>query len=271
MFVYNSKLLLEETLTLSPHSSSLGYGLSLFETIKLNKGKPEFLSAHLERINHSLTVFGSEKKLTITTVQKDIQKLLNAAKVEEGAIKLMVIDLGEGDHVLLTYRPQKYKSALYHQGFSLGFSEAVNDEKNQFTYHKTANYGSKMIEFRGGKEKGYDDVLFLNTKGWITEGAVTNIFFLKDDSVYTPSLESGLLPGIMRQMVKEVLLNMGKKVVETPIEKNFYRHCQSAWVTNSLMGAMPVRRIEEMDYTVTENHLTTAINAQLTDLIQSRV
>lgn len=251
------------------HSPSLGYGLSLFETIKLKEGKPEFLAAHIQRINGSLKVLGSEKCLEILRVKKDIHQLTEAFAVKEGAIKLMVMDLGEGDHVLLTYSPRVYQPWVYEKGFSLRFAKSINDEQNVLTYHKTSNYGNKIIELRLGKQDLYDEVLFLNSQGCITEGATTNVFLVKEDKVYTPSQESGLLCGIMRQAVIELLRDMGKEVVVGTMEKDFYLGCKEVFVTNSLMWAMPVRQIENTRYDIRENHTASQMNKQLRGKLQN--
>ena len=85
---------------------------------------------------------------------------------------------------------------------------------------------------------GINEKVFVNTKGQISEGTVSNIFFVRKNMIYTPQLSCGLLPGILREYVMSKF-----SVVETiiyPDELMYYEEC---FVTNSLMGVMPVRQL----------------------------
>ena len=78
----------------------------------------------------------------------------------------------------------------------------------------------------------------MNTKGQLCEGTVSNIFFVRKNKIYTPQLLCGLLPGILREYVLET--SDVKETVIYPEELMYYDEC---FVTNSLMGIMPVRQI----------------------------
>ena len=85
---------------------------------------------------------------------------------------------------------------------------------------------------------GIHEMIFINTKGQISEGTVSNIFFVRKNTVYTPQLSCGLLPGILRSYIMERF-----PVTETiiyPDELVYYDEC---FVTNSLMGIMPVKQL----------------------------
>ena len=85
---------------------------------------------------------------------------------------------------------------------------------------------------------GINEKIFINTKGQISEGTVCNVFFVRKNMIYTPQLSCGLLPGILREYIMERF-----QVTETiiyPDELMYYEEC---FVTNSLMGVMPVRQL----------------------------
>ena len=105
-----------------------------------------------------------------------------------------------------------------------------------FLYHKTTNrelYGSEYERYR---TKGYFDVIFLNTKGEVAEGAITNIVIKKNGRFYTPPLSSGLLPGVFRAS----LLKSGR-VKEKKIFLKDLRRADKIFLCNSVRGLVEVK------------------------------
>ena len=83
-----------------------------------------------------------------------------------------------------------------------------------------------------------DERLILNTKKQISEGTVSNVFFVRKGVIYTPKVSCGLLPGILREYLCDT-----EAVEETYIYVPDLKGYQECFVTNSLMGIMPVRQI----------------------------
>ena len=101
------------------------------------------------------------------------------------------------------------------------------------------NYGDCILEKRRAKETGIDEPLFLNERNELCEGAVSNLFFVgKDGTVATPKVSCGLLPGVVRRVLLEH--GMAGEAVILPEELGSF---SEAFLTNSLMGIMPVSKI----------------------------
>ena len=64
---------------------------------------------------------------------------------------------------------------------------------------------------------GVDDVIMLNDKGFIAEAPVANIFIVQGKSVITPNKSSGILDGITRRSIIEIMTNQGNPVIETDV------------------------------------------------------
>lgn len=169
------------------------FGLGLFETILLYKGKPVFLDEHLARINKSII----DLDLNIDKLEKDevFQYLNNNKNTLE--YEVLKIVLSEKNRLFLK-REYTYTEKNYEKGFSLNISEVIRNESSIFTFHKTLNYGDNILEKRKSKKMGYDEPIFFNSKNQITEGATSNIFMVVEDKIYTPKLSCGLLNGIVR-------------------------------------------------------------------------
>lgn len=212
------------------------FGLGLFETIDLKNGKPILLDWHLERLNSSQMHFGINQNVT----SRDVYGWLSENEPQpQQALKIMVTE----KNCLFAYRHNPYIEETIAKGFCLDYSSVLRNETSSFTYHKTMNYGDNILEKRKTKETGIDEVIFLNTKGQICEGSTTNIFFVKDDVIYTPKITCGLLPGIMRRYVMETA--KCKEVILYPEDVKEMEEC---FVTNSLMGIMGVRRLGNMSF-----------------------
>ena len=211
------------------------FGLGLFETILLYKGKPVFLDEHLARINKSIVDLG----LNIGKLEKnEVFQYLNKNKniLEYEVLKIV---LSEKNRLFLK-REYTYTEKDYQRAFSLNISEVRRNENSIFTFHKTLNYGDNILEKRKSKKLGYDEPIFLNSKNRITKGAISNIFIVVGDKIYTPKLSCGLLNGIVRQYIVS-----NYDVIESEIDLEFLNNADEIFLTNSLFGIMPVNNLEK--------------------------
>ncbi len=73
------------------------------------------------------------------------------------------------------------------------------DPADRMLYHKTTHRPLYAQAFEQAARDGFDDALFLNLRGEVTEGAISNVFIEKDGRWFTPPVECGLLPGVFRR------------------------------------------------------------------------
>ena len=167
------------------------------------------------------------------------------------ALKIML----SKENVVFSMRANPYTPERYEKGFLLDISSVKRNETSPLVYHKTMNYGDCILEKRNAMAAGMDERLFLNTKGQICEGTVSNIFFVKQGKLYTPEIRCGLLPGILREHICET-----QPVEETMIYPEELKEYEECFVTNSLMGIMPVRQIGEVSFS--EEKITQTLMAK---------
>ena len=142
------------------------------------------------------------------------------------------------ENEVFSLRTNHYTPEKYEKGFYMDISEVKRNETSPLVYHKTMNYGDCILEKRNAAAAGMDERLFLNTKEQISEGTVSNVFFVRKGVICTPEVSCGLLPGILREYLCE-----SEEVKETDIYVQDLKRYQECFVTNSLMGIMPVRQI----------------------------
>lgn len=124
-----------------------------------------------------------------------------------------------------------------------------------------ANYAASLLPSQIAKEKGYTQVLWLDAieKKYIDEIGTTNIFFLINDELVTPSLDGGILDGITRDSVIELVKSWGIKVVERKIsidevfEANEKGSLKEIFGTGTAAVISPVGKIEHKGKTIIIN------------------
>ena len=260
------------------------FGLGAFETIAVEAGKPIFLDKHLKRLERAaeflhlgtLSDRGITEKQILRYLEEQAQlpesreNFANMTQLPESrenfsdithcALKIML----SKENVVFSMRANPYTPEQYEKGFVLDISPVKRNETSSLVYYKTMNYGDCILEKRNAVAAGVDERLFLNTKDQICEGTVSNIFFVKQGKLYTPEVRCGLLPGILREYICET--QHVEEVIIYPKDLKEYEEC---FVTNSLMGIMPVRQIEETLFT--EEKVTQTLLAKYQKLIANDV
>lgn len=207
------------------------FGIGAFETVAVEEGTPVLLKEHYERLFRAMEFF--HLKLSANELEEKVENALENPFMKTGR-KVMKITASE-KNLLVTTRENTYEEKHYEKGFTAGFSSVRRNETSPFTYHKTLNYGECLREKHLAHDRGVDEPIFLNTKGIIAEGATTNVFFVKNGDIFTPSVECGLLPGIMRDYICKKNQVWEKNIYPEEIEE-----FEEMFLTNSLLGVMPV-------------------------------
>ena len=106
------------------------------------------------------------------------------------------------------------------------------DPDDAMLYHKTTHRPLYAPAFEQAARDGFDDVLFLNLRGEVTEGAISNIFLEKDGRWSTPPVECGLLAGVFRRH----LLETRPEIEERVLFLNDLRQADGVYIANAVRG-----------------------------------
>lgn len=207
------------------------FGLGAFETVAVEEGRPVMLQEHCARLFRAMEFF--HIKISAAELEEKVANALAAPDMKTGRRVLKIA--ASKKNLLVTTRKNYYSEWDYERGFTTDFSQVRRNETSPLTYHKTLNYGDCLLEKRLAHCRGIDEPIFLNTKGAVAEGATTNVFFVKDNEIYTPAVSSGILPGIMRAYICE-----SNHVQETELYPQELMQFEEMFLTNSLLGVMPV-------------------------------
>lgn len=218
--------------------SGFYFGRGLFETM-LVKREPVFLREHLDRINNGLQIINVDKKIA----EEDVLDAVSKLKCEDCVLKLVVTD----KNVIYTTRKNNYTEEHYKKGFKVKISSTKRNQYATTTYLKSLNYLENILEHENCIKEGYNEVIFFNTNGNLTEGSVSNVFFIKDRKIYTPFINCGLLNGTVRKFMMN-----NYNVVEGEFNNEDLINSDEIFLTNSIMGVMKVSRIGEKSITISD-------------------
>lgn len=237
--------------TLHPLATlSFQYGFGFFETIFIQAGQPAGLNNHLTRLLGSIGHFDptSHGQLTLEKLRTAVSPALSKIPAENAVLKIIAHYAADGWKTTFLKRPYLYTANDYAQGFSLCQSTVLRNPTSLLVKHKSLNYLENYLARQQAQQAGYNDAFFLNPAGNITECSTANLFLIAQGKLITAPASEGLLPGIMRAKLLSLAAKLGLVAEERPLSKQLLQQAETVFITNALLGAMPVARIENTPY-----------------------
>jgi 4-amino-4-deoxychorismate lyase len=206
---------------LTADDAAIARGMAAFETIRLYDGMPFALEEHLDRIE------ASAARLGLPTVARSAIEALTgdvvaAAALDEAGLRIYWTG-GRGGpaSVIVTVTPVPADTeslrvrGLRVVSLELGIDREVRMRSPWLLAGvKSTSYAVHVAALAEAKRRGADDALFLATDGTVLEGATSNVWWMRDDVLRTPSLDTGILAGVTRAHLLEVAPHIGLRVEE---------------------------------------------------------
>jgi branched-chain amino acid aminotransferase len=232
---------------------SVLFGDSIFETLRTFDQSLWMFDEHFARLKQSSKLSGIPipqsknkiKKIMLQGIQKikaksDLRIRLVVTRGEKGvalmpplkpkANLLMIIS-----EIKPLARPLKVLISSYERVSNKAIPSII----------KSGNYFNQILALKDAQAKGFDDAIFLNTKGEVAEATTSNVFCVKKNILYTPPLESGLLAGTIRKRVIQAAGQLKIKVIEKSFKADFLLKADEIFLTNSVQIIMPVGQINK--------------------------
>lgn len=252
-------------------SEGYNFGYGVFETIKVQDEKLVLFNKHMERLESALSLIEMELNMSREQIEKDCYGLLKQNDLKGGALKIIVSKAGESSDVVISTRDTNYTEDMYKDGFKLSLSKVRRNPDSIIPYIKSLNYMENIIERREALRRGCDDCLFLNTRGYVAETSISNIFFLRDDKLMTPKLGSGILDGVVRSTLIRIAKSLKFELIEGDYTLRDIASAEEVFLTNSLMGIMPVGSLEDRYYNLSINSNTRLLRSEYEKMISESV
>lgn len=252
----NGKIVKKEEAVISPFDHGYMYGLGLFETFRMYDGHPFLLGDHLRRLRDGLEILNIDCSIERNEIENILSELLEANRLTDAYVRLN-ISAGIGDIGLQTDVYTKptllimMKELPYSERFAAKQGKILKTIRNtpESDYRlKSHHYLNNVLAKREIQGAMNTEGIFLTKDGDVAEGIVSNVFWYKDGTLYTPSVETGILNGITRQFV----LSLARKL-EVEVEEGLYSvskllQAEEVFVTNSIQEIVPLTRIEEAEF-----------------------
>ena len=235
---------------------TLLFGEGLFETFRVYKGrKLAFVECHLDRMAEGCRFFAFpfSRKEAIDALKSGLYEI---PPDTESRLRLNLICYGDHDvektELRTSWEPLKKLSIQQGPGVKLGLAPLRRFSGSPLVRFKTTSYLENIFVFRWAQRQGFFDALFTNERGEITEGSITNVFFLKKGDILTPPTEAGLLPGVTRKQIIEVARVFGLSLTECTVTPQDLDRFDGAFVTNSVIEILPVYTAGDTYYGIPE-------------------
>jgi len=248
----NGQLVDKEQAVVSVYDHGFLYGIGLFETMRTYGGVPFRLGLHLQRLADGCRRLGIRYVPEEARIRRLIRDLLRANGVADGYVRFSV-SAGEGPLGLTDAEyesptqvihckplaPAPERKALQLLRLRRNTPEGIVREKS---FHYMNNVLARR-ELAGYPWASGAEGLFLTRDGHVAEGVVSNVFFVEGGVLCTPSLATGILPGITRGEVLRLAAEAGIETREGLYAPERLWQAEEVFVTNSVQELVPVRAI----------------------------
>jgi branched-chain amino acid aminotransferase len=249
----NDGLIEADDAHLSVSDSGFLYGAGLFETMRCRNGVVFRLQDHLDRLFASATALSIVHPYKKEYITESVYAVLDANELVDARLRLTLTGgpptgpAEDGTPTLLitatTFQP--YPDEYYRAGVTVVLCPFRQSGAEPTCGHKTTSYFSRLLALNLAHHKRAAEALWFTTDNRLAEGCVSNVFLVKDAVLYTPPIETPVLPGIARKTVAESARQASIELVEKDLVIADVLEAQEAFLTNVIMEILPVVRVEK--------------------------
>lgn len=241
-----------ETLSLDDRAAQFGDGV--FRTLKLVGGGLMFWARQYRKLCADCTVLGIAVP-DEAVLLADIRKLVVQSGMQDATIKL-IVSRGQSQRgyvvpagiqatriVQIAPLPQ-YPESLYRQGAQLRVCQTRASWQPALAGVKHLNRLENILARREWSDPAILEGLLLDRDGYVQEGVMSNLLIRTGDELATPLLDCCGVAGMMREVALDAAGQLGWRMVERRLTLDNLLSAERVWVCNSLMGAVPVAKLE---------------------------
>lgn len=229
------------------HGLLMGDGV--FETLAVHRGRPRSLERHLRRLRTGLERIDLDHPSTDEVVRDAIDELMAASGLAEARVRVTVTagpgssprERGDTPTVFVTIAPL----GPVPSSVSLHLVAWARNERSALAGIKSTNWAENAHALRAAATAGFDNALFCDTQGRLSECATANVFLVIDDAILTPSTSAGCLPGTVRESLLDAAVATEADLRPVDLER-----ADGVFVTTATTGVVPVHAIDDRSFPV---------------------
>jgi branched-chain amino acid aminotransferase len=261
MFVYlNDRLVPRSEAVVPVFDHGFLYGDGIFETMRVYDGVAFKLHEHLMRLERSASLIGLALPADRGAMESAVHETLEANGYKDAYLRVTVtrgcgpIGLDatlckKPTFLIIANEFHGYPTDLYDEGVKLIISRTRRNASEALDPRiKSLNFLNNVLAKMEAVQAGAFDALMLNPKGLLAECTISNLFFLREGTLCTPSIKCGILDGITRGTVIELAGREGIPVIEGRFREEDIRAAQEVFITGSMVEIVPVSTLNDLTY-----------------------
>lgn len=241
--------------TVSVLDRGFTYGDGLFETMRSYSGKIFKLECHLERLFQSARSIFIDLPMTKNEIRSAINGSIRLNRLSNSIVRITItrgkqdsginINYNTPPTVVIFARPlEKIPKKIYKNGVGIKLFKnsgiQIQGVPNQI---KSCNYLSNILLRERAIKDGCFESILLDHNNNITEGTISNIFIINNNQLKTPLVNEFVLSGITRQVVLDICRENSISFMEDTITEKNILEADEIFLTNSVIGVLPVSQI----------------------------
>ena len=248
IFYIDGDMIKQSKANVSFNDSGFLFGDGIFETIRFTNKKLFAIEKHIERLKIGIKTIQLNDNISIEKITTLLREVLKVNNISNGLLKL-ILTRGELESEPWNHNgsPSIYITIRPYKEFKNIPLKVIFLEEKDFPiirFHpaiKSMSYIGNVIAKIEAKKLNANEPVFVNNQGIITECAIRNIFFVKNNTLLTPRKELGILPGIVRDTIIKIAKKNGMETIETKIHRDTINDMDEAFLSSSGIGILPCR------------------------------
>ncbi len=244
------------------------YGDSVYEVFRTYSGVPLFFAEHWSRFRNSAGLIrleiGFDEETLLARIRETVAATGAPASQTDVYVRYIVtrgvgaIDLAPTEAlvprcIVIVKEVPKWREELYRVGVTAAVPETRRNPGNALDPNiKGGNYLNNVLGLMEARALGAEDCIMLNEAGLVTEASNSNVFFVLDGRLVTPSQKASNLRGLTKAAVHEACRQHGLATAETDIGAGDLARATECFLTSATREVMPVRSLRQLDGTVLE-------------------
>lgn len=249
----NDKLVDIDKACISVTDSGFLYGAGLFETMRSRNGVVFALKDHLDRLFASADVLSINNPYDREYIANAITELLSANKLTDARLRLTLTNgpMTESEEqrkstlLITAAKFRSYPPEYYKKGVMAVLCPFKQNPIDPASGRKTTSYFTRMIALNMAHQKKAAEAIWFTLDNRLAEGCISNVFLVKDSVLYTPPVNTPVLPGVARKTVCRLALQNSIKLTEKDLTIDDLLGADEIFLTNVIMQVMPITKVEK--------------------------
>lgn len=240
--IFNSRIIDSSDNPIETSNRAFCYGDGLFETIVTGVGRINLIEFHLDRLKRACTVMSIEFPAALSTknVSEMVSQLATANNIKGDIRAKLTLWRNEGG----LYAPNSQKASFYidvketdtpvYQGLGeIGVSRIHHTQYSPISFAKTTSALTYVLAGNEKVQRQLGDIILTDNDGNLSESHIANLFWTNGSQIYTPTLDTGCVAGVMRSYILDFFSSENMPIEEVRISVDELINAECIFISNA--------------------------------------